>query len=136
MKYAASTVIVAPPEDVWKVLTHGSTWTEWEPNVTKLEGTIEDGGSVTVHTKLSDQAFPVKVTLDAPRRMTWTGGMPLGLFRGVRTFSLTEVEEATRVDVEENFSGPLLFLMRRMMPDLQPSFDDFVVALKERVEGR
>ena len=34
--------------------------------------------------------------------MTWSGGMPLGLFRGVRTFTLAPgTEGATRFTVRE-----------------------------------
>ena len=136
MEYRAQTRIDAPATAVWAVLTDVAAWPTWEPNVTKVEGTVAAGADITVHTRLSDRAFPVAVSaLDAPRQMQWTGGMPLGLFRGVRTFTLTESEGCTEVAVHEVFSGPLLFLMRRMMPDLQPSFDDFVRSLKARVEG-
>lgn len=136
MKYAASTTIAATPEAVWAVLTDAAAWPSWEPNVTAVDGTIADGERITVHTKLSDQAFPVTVAFPEPgRTMTWTGGMPLGLFRGVRTFALTPTDAGTEVHVHEVFSGLMLPLMRRMMPDLQPSFDAFVVALGARVTG-
>ncbi len=134
MRYAAEIHIDAPAERVWAILTDGSAWPEWEPNVTKLEGTITSGGKITVHTKLSDQAFPVSVDLQPHSRMTWSGGMPLGLFKGVRTFEVSERGESTHVAVHEQFSGLMLPIMRRMMPDLQPSFDAFVTALKARAE--
>jgi hypothetical protein len=66
--------------------------------------------------------------------MTWTGGMPLGLFRGVRTFRVTPGAQGCAVDVHEQFTGPLLGPMSRRMPDLQPSFDTFVDGLKARCE--
>jgi hypothetical protein len=57
------------------------------------------------------------------QRMTWTGGMPLGLFRGVRTFRLApEGDGTTRFTMREEYSGPLLALVWRSMPDLGPSF--------------
>ena len=37
--------------------------------------------------------------------------------------------------MREQFSGPLLPLISRSMPDLQPSFDQFARGLKTRVEG-
>jgi hypothetical protein len=62
--------------------------------------------------------------------------MPLGLFRGVRTFTLTPVPGgATAFAMREVFSGPLLGLIKRSMPDLQPSFDEFARSLKLRAEG-
>ena len=134
MKYAATTLIPASPAAVWDVLVDGASWPQWEPNVTRLDGTLEDGGAITVHTRLSDRASPVVVGGSRPHEgMTWTGGLPLGLFRGVRTFTLTPTAEGTRVEVEEVFTGPLLPLIRRTMPDLQPSFDAFVQALAQRV---
>lgn len=135
MRYFAAADIAAPPDAVWAILTRADAYPEWEPNTTKVEGSIEAGSQITVHTKLSSQAFPVTVSeLEAPRCMEWTGGMPLGLFKGVRRFTLRASESGTHFEVEENFSGPLLFLMRRMMPDLQPSFDDFAAALKQAAE--
>jgi hypothetical protein len=36
--------------------------------------------------------------------------------------------------MREEYSGPMLSLIWRSMPDLQPSFDQFAVALKQRAE--
>ena len=70
-------------------------------------------------------------------RMTWTGGMPLGLFKGVRTFALTPgPDSATRFEMRERFSGPLLPLMRRTMPDFGPAFEQYATGLKELAENR
>ena len=63
--------------------------------------------------------------------------MPLGLFRGVRTFALTpEDGGATRFTMREEYSGPMLPLIWRSMPDLQPSFDQFAAGLKARAEAQ
>jgi hypothetical protein len=67
-------------------------------------------------------------------RMTWEGGMPLGLFRGVRTFTLSPQGDATRFTVREEYTGPLLPMIWRSMPDLGPSFDKFATGLKRRAE--
>jgi hypothetical protein len=79
----------------------------------------------------------VKVTEFAPpRRMTWTGGMPLGLFRGVRTFRLEpQGADATVFTMREEYTGPLLPLIWRTMPDLQPSFTRFAEGLKARAQN-
>ena len=70
-----------------------------------------------------------------PTETTWTGGMPLGLFTGVRTFRLASDGGGTRVTMREEYSGPLVGLMGRSIPDLQPSFDRFVNGLKARAEA-
>jgi hypothetical protein len=68
-------------------------------------------------------------------RMTWSGGMPLGLFKGVRTFTLAPGSDgATRFTMREEYTGPLLPLIWRSMPDLGPSFRQFADGLKARAE--
>ena len=67
--------------------------------------------------------------------MTWAGGMPLGLFKGVRTFALVPEDGERRASrMREEYSGPMLPLIWRSMPDLQPSFDQFAAGLKARAE--
>jgi hypothetical protein len=71
----------------------------------------------------------------APARMVWSGGMPLGLFKGVRTFTLTPQGDSVRFEMREVFSGPLSPLIERSLPDLQPAFDEFAASLKRRAES-
>ena len=62
--------------------------------------------------------------------------MPLGLFKGVRTFTLTpENGGATKFVMREEFSGPMLPMIWGSMPDLAPSFEQFASGLKERAEA-
>ena len=70
------------------------------------------------------------------RKMTWTGGMPLGLFKGVRDFVLEPKGDGS-VDftVKEVFSGPLLPMFAGSLPDMTEPFKDFVAGLKARAEG-
>ena len=82
------------------------------------------------------RSYPVKVTeLEPNRRMAWLGGVPLGLFRGVRSYTLTpEGEGRTRFEMREELSGPLLPLIWRTMPDMNASFQQFARGLKQRAE--
>ena len=52
--------------------------------------TVVPGQKIKVVSKANPgRVFPVKVTEFTPgARMTWSGGMPLGLSKGVRTFTL------------------------------------------------
>jgi hypothetical protein len=78
----------------------------------------------------------VKVTTFEPfRRLVFSGGMPLGLFRGVRTYTLTPDDAGTDFLVREEYTGPMVGLIWKSMPDLQPSFDQFATGLKRRVES-
>jgi hypothetical protein len=135
--YEASTTIEAPPERVWEVVADAAAYPSWDSGVKQVEGTVAPGAKLKVESEASPgRAFPVKVTaLEAPRRMEWTGGMPLGLFKGVRVFTLEPAGQATRFHMREEYTGPMLPLIWRSMPDLQPSFDQFARGLKARVEG-
>jgi hypothetical protein len=64
--------------------------------------------------------------------MVWSGGMPLGLFKGVPTFRLQPEDGATRFTMREGYSGPMLPLIWRSMPDLGPSFEQFAQGLESR----
>ncbi len=83
------------------------------------------------------RAFPVKVTaMHAPRVMVWQGGMPLGLFSGVRTYEINGTPSgATEFAMSERFSGPLSPLIGRSIPDMQPEFEKFAAALKAKAEA-
>jgi hypothetical protein len=81
------------------------------------------------------RAFPVKVTaFDAPNRFVFTGGMPLGLFKGERTYSLVAEGKNTIFRMREEYTGPLLGAIFKSIPDLSPSFEQFANGLKKRVE--
>lgn len=63
--------------------------------------------------------------------MTWTGGMPLGLFKGVRTFTLMpQANGSTGFTLREEFSGLLLPLIARSIPNQTKTFEDFAAGLK------
>src|SRR5882757_7605263 len=108
--FQVSTSINATADAIWQILTDASKYTTWNKTVDRVEGRIAPGEKVTVHAKLSPgRAFPVKVTEFVPgRKMVWAGGIPLGLFRGERTFTLTERGDG-RVEfrMSEVFSGLL-----------------------------
>jgi hypothetical protein len=136
--YEATATIEASPERIWAILTDSRGYPAWDSGVQAVDGTIAPGNTIKVRSEASPgRAFPVKVTEFEPGRgMTWTGGMPLGLFTGVRTFRLSPAGDgATRFDVREEYTGPLLPLVWRTMPDLGPSFQQFAAGLKARAEA-
>ena len=102
-------------------------------------GRVAPGEKITAYTKLSpDRAFPAKVSEFVPnQRMVWSGGMPLGLFKGVRTFTLApQGDGSLDFTLREEFSGPLLPLMAGSLPDLTQTFQDFVAGLKTHAEAK
>ena len=135
--YNAAATIAAPPERVWEILTDAPAYSEWESGVQRVEGRIAPGEKIKVVSEANPgRAFPVKVTGFEPgRSMVWSGGMPLGLFKGVRTFTLTPEDGGTRFTMREEYTGPLLPLIWRSMPDLGPSFEQFAGGLKAKAES-
>lgn len=137
LSYSATTVIKASPDTIWRILTDAPNYPRWDPGVVRIEGRIAPGEKVTAYTKQSpDRAFPAQVTDFVPgRKMVWTGGMPLGLFKGVRTFTLNPQEtNKTEFILQEQFSGPLLPLFARSIPDMSQTFEDFAAGLKAYAE--
>jgi hypothetical protein len=135
--YESEATIQANPETIWAVLIDAAAYADWDSGVERVEGTIAPGETIKVHSEANPgRAFPVKVTEFRPgSQMTWSGGMPLGLFRGVRTFELSPgAGGATHFRMREEYTGPLLPLIWRSMPDLGPSFEQFARGLKARAE--
>ena len=70
------------------------------------------------------------------QKMVWTGGMPLGLLNGVRTFTVTPKSDGSiEFTVREEFSGLLLPIFGKTIPDLTKTFEDFVAGLKTASES-
>lgn len=135
--FQATATINASPEAIWAILTDAAGYTAWDSGVVRVEGRIAPGETIKVFSAVNPKrAFPVRVSEFKPdERMVWTGGMPLGLFRGVRSFTLTpQGRGATRFVMREVYSGPLLPLIGRTIPDLGPSFEQFAQGLKRRAE--
>jgi hypothetical protein len=135
--FATRTTIHATPESIWRILTDAAGFPSWNTTVVRVDGRIALGEKVTVHVNAAPgRAFPVKVVVfDAPKRMVWRGGMPLGLFQGERVYELRSVSAG---DVEfvmrEEYSGLMAPLITKSIPNLQPAFDEFAACLKARAE--
>src|SRR5688572_24096369 len=136
-QFEATTVIHASPETIWSILMDTSKYPEWDPYCEKIEGDVAVGSKIKAYSKLNPgRAFPLKVTeASAPAKMTWTGGMPLGLFRGERTFTLTKYGRVTHFELREVFSGPMLGLIQKSIPDMTEAFETFAAGLKARAEA-
>ena len=136
--YSTTTEINANTDTIWAILTDSSTYHDWNKSVEKVEGNIAFGEKIKVYAKISpERAFPVKVQEFVPsKKMVWCGGMPFGLFKGVRTFTLTDKNNGqVEVRMQEEFSGFMSPLIVRSMPDLTESFELFATSLKAKAES-
>jgi hypothetical protein len=137
--FSVRVFIRATPERIWALLTDAAKFTRWNNTVEKVDGKIALGERVTVHPKINPgRAFPVTVAgFEPPRSMVWTGGMPLGLFKGQRTFTLTPgLNGDVEFSMREEYTGLMAPLICRSIPDLQPAFDEFASDLKRAAEAK
>ncbi len=125
--YEVRRQIAAPPDAVWATLTDADRLVAGRTGVARIDGEIAPDATFTIYSEaVPGRGFKTRVAaMEKPGRMVWEGGMPAGLFRGVRAFTLTEREDGTDFQMREEFTGLLLPVIWRTMPDLQPSFDAF-----------
>ena len=123
--FSTKTRINASPETIWALLTDAPGWPDWNTTVDRVEGTIAPDKTVTVYTRMNPgRAFPARVTEFIPgKRMVWQGGMPLGLFKGIRTYTLAEQPDGgVEFSMSESYAGPLAPLVTStLLPALASS---------------
>jgi hypothetical protein len=136
--YEVRRTIAAPPERIWATLTDASALVSGGLGVARLDGEIKPGAKLKLWSEANPgRAFALRVTEFAPaKRMVWEGGMPFGLFKGVRQYNLTPKGAGTEFHMREEFSGPMLALIGSSIPDLQPSFEKFADGLSKLAEGK
>ncbi len=137
--HGAEIDILAPPAAVWAVLVDTANWPKFDPYCERIEGRAALGQTVKAFTTLAPgRAFPVEVvTFDAPKTMVWKGGIPLGLFTGVRTYTIATTAPGTaKFAITEVFSGALLGLFAKSLPDMTEPFAAFCKGLKTAVEAK
>ena len=136
LHFEADTTIAAKPEAVWKVLVDGAPGRSGTRGSTRSRARSHRA-KITIRSKAAPgRAFPVKVTaFDPGSKLEFTGGMPLGMFRGVRSYTLTPSGTGTAFRMREEYTGWMLGAFKKQLPDLNPSFRQFVDGLKARVES-
>ena len=135
--YEARATIRATPQTVWGVLTDPGRLVAGGLGITRLDGRIALGEKLALWTEAAtDRVFRLRVTAFEPeRRMVWEGGMPLGLFKGVRQFVLESTAGGVLFQMREDYSGLLHGLVSKAIPDLDPSFQKFAQGLKKLAEA-
>lgn len=137
-EYVTVSSIQATPEMVWKVLTDATGYADWNPEIIGIDGRMALNQRITVRVKLGSGAIrrvPMRVTaFETPSRMEWTGGLPLGLFVGRRTFTVTPRDGAVEFRMHLRMSGPFAPLILKAVGDRQPEIDGFSLALRAHVE--
>jgi uncharacterized protein YndB with AHSA1/START domain len=130
-----SIAINAKPDTVWGLLTNAADIPRWNSTVTSVEGRVALGEHLKLKVPISNRTFKVKVdTFEPPRRLVWSDGN--AVFRGVRTYAVTANGGTTTFEMEEVFTGFMLPLIARSLPDFKPVFEQYAADLKKEAERR
>lgn len=133
--YEAKTQINARKSTVWDIITDGGNYTVWDSGITHISGGLRNGGTIRVRSRTGgNRTFRLRVRQIPGEAMTWNGRLALGLFKGVCTFTLTSHGEKTLLHVRQDLAGPLLGLLWKTLPDIEPAFAEYVAAVKKRAE--
>lgn len=136
LRYSVSVLIRSHPEMVWNRLTDAAGHASWNSTVDQIDEEIAEGARLAIRVPIAPgRTFrPTVIKLDPPRLMIWQDGrMPL--FRGTRTFTLAPAEQGvTLFGMAEEFTGLMLPLVRRSLPDFGPVFDRYAADLRQACE--
>lgn len=138
-EFRARAIINASAPEVFKTLMNLESYPKFDPNCIKIEGEMMEEGLLKIRSKLSpNRIFKVRITTLKPHeKMVWESGLPFNLFKGVRTFTVMPKDDQTsEFEMAEVFSGPLLALFAKAIPDMTPAFLDFAKGLKRFMESR
>ena len=137
MACTVTTEIAAPVERVWALLIDAGGMTRWNSTLTSIEGPIELGGTVVMQVpEAPGMSFKPKVVrFEANREMEWRQGTSR-MFLGVRTYTVSAApgSSTTRFEMTERFSGLLLPMIGRRLPEFGPIFHRYATDLKAEAE--
>jgi len=127
--------IQSAPARIWSLLTDATAFHRWNSTVTAIEGEIREGQRIRIHVPGTSRTFTPQISnVVADTRMIWSGGFA-PLFKGVRTFELAPQPGGSTIFVmQERFSGLMLPIFGRSMPDFAPVFERYAADLKHEAE--
>jgi len=135
MQYAVTINIRAKADKIWDLLTNAADFPRWNSTITSLDGTIAAGETLTLRVPLAPtRAFkPKVVALEPGRLMVWQEGN--AMFKGVRTFTLVARQDgSTDFSMVEVYTGVMLPMIARALPDFTPAFEKYAADLKREIE--
>lgn len=133
--------INAPTKIIWTILIGFSSYKDWNPFVTRIEGTPVVGNKLS--TTISPEGkkpmdfSPTVLVNNQNQEFRWVGHLLMkGVFDGEHYFKLESIDEnTTRFIHGENFSGLLVGPLFGVVKDsTTKGFEDMNKALKVRAE--
>lgn len=133
--------IRAPLETVWAVLTDFAAYPDWNPHIRRVQGTVESGSRISIHTRPPGGRLivmrPTIVTWTPPNELRWRSTFLWSrLFSGEHGFQLeATAPDRVRFVQDETFSGMLVpFYSQLRLPRTRRGFDETNEALRDRAE--
>lgn len=121
---------------IWQILSSFEEYPEWNPFITSISGTLEEGKRLQVY--IDGMKFSPIVQKTVPNKsLMWLGNLFIpGLFDGQHIFEIEELAPNRSIlHHEEKFSGLLVpFLSRQLDGKTKEGFEAMNVALKRRAE--
>jgi hypothetical protein len=132
-------LIDSPAQDVWHVLTATQDYGTWNPEITRLNGALKEGGVIEFVEGTGEDAmvFHPRILVVRPdRELRWKGYVWVpGIFDGEHRFVLQAAGNKTRFVQGETFTGILAGkLTDDVLQSTIASMQAMNVALKKRVE--
>jgi hypothetical protein len=133
--FESEALINARASTVWEVITDAGNLTVWESGITAIDGELRNGGTIRIKTTDGGgRILRFRVQQMLGEVMIWTRGLPLGLLKRIRTFTLSPQAGLTQLTVKEEVSGPLVTLLGNTRPDTAKTLNDYVSAVSKRAE--
>ena len=131
--------IEAPPDAVWAHLSDLGQYEEWNPFITRAEGSATAGQRLSLRMQpAGGRAMTIRPTVTAATEgsaFEWLGhlGVP-GIFDGRHRFELSETPTGTHLVQREEFRGVLVRPLRRSLDTgTLAGFEAMNAALRRRV---
>jgi hypothetical protein len=136
MGYAVGINIKAQPSKIWSLLTNAKDFPRWNSTVKNIDGNISLGEKIQLRATIApERIFKLRVSEFVPdQRMVWRDGAA-PMFQGVRTYALKSKNDgSTDFLMEEIFSGLMLPMIVKSLPDFGPTFEQYAADLKREAE--
>ena len=133
--FEAETLILAGAGTVWGIITDGGNYAVWDSGIAEVKGEFSHGERVRVRTRAGGKrTFRLRVCLVPGRGMSLSYGLPAGLLKVVRTFTLTDYTGMTLLRVTDTVRGPLRGLVGTTLPGTDLALTGLLAAVKFRAE--
>lgn len=127
--YETGVDIAATRDEVWRALLHAGLLGAPEEVVAGRRVTFGGGDPEGPH-----ESFTVAES-DAESRLVLVQGWPAGLYTVRRSILLGDSEQGVRVELVQEFHGPLAAVLGRTASDPTPAMAGFAAALKQAAEA-